>query len=167
MRVDISGAVTEIRGHATLDLRAVHEAPLPVDLLDEPAVPGDGDALARRRRVHDRAELRGLAADGEFLVLLEDGVELEGIGEPLSRETHDQASTLGHLDVLDLDKVTQQAAQVIGAHAMEIGESQDACGELGGRELSATCERAHDLVVQQAVGKALECRRFDPVLLAI
>ena len=58
VRVDIAGAVAKVGGHAALDLRAEHQMALPVDFFHQPAVPGDGDALARGWRVDDGAQLR-------------------------------------------------------------------------------------------------------------
>ena len=63
--------------------------------------------------------------------------------------------------------MAQQTTQVIGAHAVEIRQGEHALGEFRGRELTATCEDAHHLVVEQAVGKTVERGRLHPVLLAI
>ena len=66
-----------------------------------------------------------------------------------------------------LDEMAQQAAQVIGADAMEIGEGEHASGKFGGRQFTAAGKCAHDLMVEQAVGQAVQCRRLYPVLLSV
>ena len=66
----------------------------------------DGDALARWWRVDNRAQLGRFAANGEFLVFLEHGVELKVVNDALARETHDEPATFGDLDMVDLNEVT-------------------------------------------------------------
>ena len=128
---------------------------------------GDGDALAGRWRIDDRAQLGRLAADGELLVFLEQGVELKVVNDAFAREAHNEPTALGDLDMVDLDEVAQQHAIVIGRDAMEITEREHALGKFGRRELSGTGKRRHGLVVEQAVGESIELGRLDPFFLAI
>ena len=114
MRVDVAGAIAKVCRHTALDLRGKDGMALPVHFLDNPAVPGDGDALTGRWRIDDRAQLGRLAADGELLVFLEHGVELKIVDDALALEAHDESAALGDLDMVDLNEVTQQHAIVIG-----------------------------------------------------
>ena len=93
-----------------------------------------------------------LAPYGELFVLLEHRVELERVGDALTRESHDEAARLGLLDLLRLEEVAQEHAEVVGGDAVEVGEREHAGGELRRRELPARGERGHGLVVEQAVG---------------
>ena len=165
--IDVTGAVAKVGRHTALDLRGKDGVALPVHFLDNPAVSGDGDALTGRWRVDDRAQFGRLAANGELLVFLEHGVELKVVDDALSRETHDEPTALGDLDVVDLDEVAQQYAIVIGRDAVEIAEREYTLSKLGRRELAGAGERRHGLVVEQAVGESIELGRLDPLFLAI
>ena len=107
MRVDVAGAVAKVSRYTALDLRGKDGMALPVHFLDNPAVPGDGDAFTGRWGIDDRAQLGRLAADGELLVFLEHGVELKIVDDALAREAHDEPAALGDLDMVDLNEVTQ------------------------------------------------------------
>ena len=137
MGVDIARAVSEIGGDASLHLGAENEMPLPVDLLHQPAVARDGDALSRRRGVDDGAELCRFAAHGELLVFLEDGVELEGVGDALAGEPYDEAAGLGLLDMLGLKQMAKKGSQVVCRYAVEVAQAEHALRELCGRQLPA------------------------------
>ena len=165
--IDVTGAVAKVGRHTALDLRGKDGMTLPVHFLDNPAVSGDGDALAGRWGIDDCAQLGRLAANGELLVFLEHGVELKVVDDALARETHNEPTALGDLDMVDLDEVAQQHAIVIGRDAMEITECEHALGKFGRRELSGTGEGRHGLVVEQTVGESIELGRLDPFFLAI
>ena len=128
---------------------------------------GDGDALAGRWRIDDRAQLGRLTANGELLVFLEHSVELKVVNDALAREAHDEPAALGDLDMVDLNEVTQQHAIVIGRDAMKIAECEHALGKLCRRELTGAGKRRHSLVVEQAVGESIEFGWLDPLFLAI
>ena len=165
--IDVTGTVAKVGRHPALDLRGKDGMTLPVHFFDNPAVSGDGDALTGRWRIDDRAQLGRLAANGELLVFLEHSVELKVVNDALARETHDEPTALGDLDVVDLDEVAQQYAIVIGRDAVEIAEREHALSKLGRRELAGAGERRHGLVVEQAVGESIELGRLDPLFLAI
>ena len=105
MRVNVSGAVAKVSRHTTFDLRGKDGVALPVHFLDNPAMAGDGDAFAGRWRIDDRAQLGRFAANGELLVFLEHGVELKVVDDALARETHDEPTALGDLDMVDGNEV--------------------------------------------------------------
>ena len=93
-RVDVSGALAKVGGHAPLYLRDVEQAPLVVDLLHKPDVSRDGDLLAWWGRGAEGAQLLRVAADGVLHALLEDGIELVIVCDPLAGEAHDEAAGL-------------------------------------------------------------------------
>ena len=130
-------------------------------------MPRDGDALACRGRVHDRTEFGRFAAHRVLLVLLEHGVELERVGGALARDSHDEAAALRLLDLVGLEQMMQQAAQVVGAHAVEVREREHALRELGGHELAARGKRRHHLMIEQAVGQAVKLWGLHPTLFAV
>ena len=167
MRIDVSGAVAKVGRHATFYLCGKDGMTLPVHFLDNPAVSGDGNALTRRWGIDDRAQLGRLTANGKLLVFLEHGVELKVVDDALARETHDEPTALGDLDVVDLDKVAQQYAIVIGRDAVEIAEREHTLGKLGRCELAGAGERRHGLVIEQTVGESIELGWLDPLFLAI
>ena len=108
-----------------------------------------------------------LAAHRELLVLLEHGVELEGVRDALPGEPHDEAAALGELDMVRLDQMAQKDAQVVGGDPVEVGQGEHPSGEFGGGELAAAGEGRHHLVVEQAVGEPVEPGRLDPLVLAV
>ena len=140
MRVNVARAVAKVCRHAALDLRGKDGVTLPVHFFDNPAVPCDGDALARWWRIDDRAQLGRFAANGKLLVFLEHGVELKVVDDALAREAHDEPASLGGLDMVDLDEVAQQHAIVIGRDAVEVAEREHALGKFGRRELAGAGE---------------------------
>ena len=134
--------------------------------------PGGGGAHSvpisvGRGRGAQRADLGGVAAHGVLHVLLEDGVELVGARHALAREAHDEAATLGLLDEVVSQQVAQELAEVVGAHAVEVGEREHAARELRGGEFPLGGENRERLVAEQAVRKAIEARRLHPTLLAV
>ena len=165
--IDVAGAVAKVGRHTALDLRGKDGMTLPVHFLDNPAMAGDGNALTGRGRIDDRAQLGRFAPDGKLLVFLEHSVELKVVDDALARETHDEPTALGDLDVVDLDKVAQQYAIVIGRDAVEIAEREHALGKLGRCELAGAGERRHGLVIEQTVGESIELGWLDPLFFAI
>ena len=167
MRVHVARAHAKVRGDLALHLRALDEVALVVNLLHHPHGAGDGYALAHGGRLHDGPQLLRLAAHGEFLVLREHRVKAEVVGHPLAREPHDEPARLGPLDVVDVQQVSQQHPVVVGAHAVERRQREHAPRELGGREFAGRGERGHGLVVQQAVGEAVQARGLHPAVLQV
>ena len=163
----VTGTVAKVGRHPALDLCGKDGMTLPIHFLDNPAVPGYGDALARWWRVADCAQLGRFAANGKLFVFLEHGVELKVVDDALAREAHDEPTALGELDMVDLDEVAQQYAIVIGRDAVEIAEREHTLSKLGRCELAGAGERRHGLVIEQAVGEPIELGRLDPFFLAI
>ena len=166
-RVDVSGALAKVGGHAPLYLRDVEQAPLVVDLLHKPDVSRDGDLLAWWGRGAEGADLLRVAADGVLHALLEDGIELVIVCDPLAGEAHDEAASLRGLHVVMRQEVTQQHTKVVGAYAVEGREREHARGQLWGRELALGGQNGQGLVAEQAVGQAVQACGLHPVLLAV
>ena len=152
MGVDVSGALAEVGGHASLDLRGIDEVALVVHLLHDPGGAGDGDLLAWWGRLHHGAQLGGVAAYRVLLVLLEHGVELERVGDALARQAHDEAARLRLLDLIRLEEVVQKDAEVVPRDAVEDREVEHALGKPCRRELALAGKRGDGLVVEQTVG---------------
>ena len=66
-----------------------------------------------------------------------------------------------------LEQVAEKNAEVVGRHAMEVGEREHAARELGRGELALPGERGERLVAEQAVGQAVQVGWLDPALLSI
>ena len=105
MSVDVARNLAKVGRHLALHLCAVHHMALVVDLLDNPHMAGDGNLLARRRRLHNRTEFHRLAAAGVLLVVLERRIELIGTRDALAGEAHDESTLVGALDVVDVDEM--------------------------------------------------------------
>ena len=106
--MDITRTLPEVGRHLTLDLLAVDHMALVVDLLHNPDLPGNGDFLAGGRRQADCAQLVRAAADGVFFVLLKHRVEFVRGRQPLARQSDDQPTRLGALDVFGFEQMPQQ-----------------------------------------------------------
>ena len=115
-RVYVAGTLAKVRGHLALDLCHIDQAMTVVDLLDDPDVTGDGELLACGRRLHHCAQLLALAAHPVLLALDKDAVEAEVVAHALARESDDEATGLGPLDLLGIDEVAKQHPVVILAH---------------------------------------------------
>ena len=70
-------------------------------------------------------------------------------------------------NLVGLQQVMEQTAQVVGGHTMEVREREHATRELCGREFTAGGKRGHNLVIEQAIGKAVELRGLDPALFQV
>ena len=66
-----------------------------------------------------------------------------------------------------LKQVSQHQLVVLHAHPMEGGEREHLAGQLRGGELAVAGQHRHGLVVEQAVGQAVELRRLHPALLQV
>ena len=110
---------------------------LVVNLLDNPHMASDGNLLARWRRLHNRAELHGLAAAGVLLVVLERRIELVGARDALTGEAHDETALVGALDVVDVHEVTKEHPIVVGRDVVEARQVEHLVGQLGGTHLAA------------------------------
>ena len=165
--VDVAGDLAKVGRYLAFHLRAVHHMALVVDLLDNPHMAGDGNLLAGRRRLHNRAELHGLAAAGVLLVVLERRIELVGARDALAGETHDETALIGALDVVDVHEVAQEHPIVVGRDVVEARQVEHLVGELSGTHLAARGKRGHGLVIEQAEGHAPRARRLDPAFLQV
>ncbi len=124
MRIDISCNHAEIGRDLALDLCALDQMALVVDLLDDPDSTGNGDALADRRWLHDRAKLLGLASDRELLIRGKDRIEAEVIDLPFAGEANDEAAALGALYLVDIQKMPEEHLVVLERHPMERRQGQ-------------------------------------------
>ena len=70
-------------------------------------------------------------------------------------------------DLIGLQQVMEQAAQIVGGYAMKVRKREHAAREFCGREFTAGGKRGHNLVIEQAIGKAVELRGLDPSLFEI
>ena len=165
--VDVAGNLAKVGRHLALHLRAVHHVALVVDLLDDPHMAGDGDLLARWRRLHNRAELHGLAAAGVLLVVLERRVELVGARDALASEAHDETTLVGALDVVDIHEVAKEHPIVVGRDVVEARQIEHLVGQLSGTHLATRGKRRHGLVIEQAERHASRARRLDPAFLQV
>ena len=104
-------------------------------------------------------------AHGIFDIFLKDRVKLVIIDDTLSFQADDEPAVLGLVDMADLDQMPQQDPIIILRDQMKAGQRQDARGQLCRRHLSAGSQRAHRLMIQQAVRQALCARRlYEPLL---
>ena len=84
-----------------------------VDFLYYPDMPRYRDFFTHGRRHHYGAKLLGFTAHCIFLVFLENGVELKGIGLTLTRETYYQPAFLGALDMVCLKQMAQKQTVIV------------------------------------------------------
>ena len=165
--MQVAGNVPEIGRDRALDRIAVDLTPLVVDLLHNPDAARDGDLVPHRGRLDDGAELLRIAADGVFLVLLEDRVELEAVDHALTGQSHDEAAVFRALELIGFQQMLQQAAEVVLVDGSEGGEGQDPPGKLRRRHLTLRGQGAHGLVIEEGKGQTALARRFDPAVLQI
>ena len=98
---------------------------------------------------------------------MEHRIELERVCDALTGDSHDEPAAFSDLDLVRIDEVVQKHAQVVCGDAVEVAQCEHALCELRGGELPTGRERGHDLVVEQAVGQAVQRGRLNPFLLAI
>ena len=165
--VDVSGDIAEISGDIPFDQGAVHFAALVVHLVDDPDPAGDGDLFPCRRGIDDGAQLPGFRPDGIFYVLLKDSVKLVIVHDPLPGKTDDQAAVLSQVDMVDLQKVPQEKAEIILADPVKDGQGQDPGGQFSGRHFAAGGQCAHGLVVEERERQPVCAGRFHKALLYI
>ena len=70
-------------------------------------------------------------------------------------------------DLVGLQQVMEQTAQIVSGHAMEVREREYTTRELCGREFTAGGKRGHNLVIEQTIGKTVELRGLDPALFQV
>ncbi len=167
LRMDIAGALAEIRRHLALDQFTVDEMAFAVHFKDTPYMAGQGDLFTRRRRRHDGPEFLGITADREFLTFLENAVKFERIDDPFPCKPHDQAASLRPLDMFLLNQIPQEIPVIGLGNAVEIGQRKYALSQRSRRELARRSKGAHGLMVQEAEGQPVEPRRFDPVFFPV
>ena len=165
--VHISRAHTKVRGDLALHLRALDEVALVIDLLDHPDGTRDCDALSHGWRLHDGSQLLGLRARRVLLVLGKRCVETEVVCHALARKAHDETARLGTLDLVGLHKVSQQSTIVICRHTMEGREGEHAARKVCGGEFTRRGKRRHGLMVEKAVGQAVQPWGLNPALLHV
>ena len=102
-----------------------------VHLLHLPDVTSDGNLAHHGRRLDDGAKFLGIAADGIFLILTEDGVELIVVDDTLASQTDKEPTAVGALDVVDLEQVEEQGAEVVLRNIAEGRQRQDTRSQLG------------------------------------
>ena len=165
--VDISGYQPEEGRDVALHQRAVHLPPLVIHLVHRPDTAGDGDLVAHGRGLDNGAQLLRACPDSVFDVLLKHGVEFVAVDDSLPGEAQDQSAVLRAADVIGLNQVAQQQPEVILGDAMKAAQGQNPGSQLRWRHLSAGCQGAHGLVIEQAVGKAVHARRLHEALLRV
>ena len=138
-----------------------------VHLLDNPDMSGDGDPVPDGRRLDDGPDLLGFAPDTVLFIFLENRVELEVVRYALAGKTDDQASFLRQLYVILRDQVIDEDTEVIPGDILKGSQRKDSGRKLRRRHLSARCQGAHGLVVEQAERKPASARGFDPSLFQI
>ena len=130
-------------------------------------MPGNGQALTRRRRKNNGPQLLRVAANRELLIILEHRIELEGVCYTLTGQADNQPTALGCLDLVGFKEMAEQNSVIVKAHPVEVGQRKHALGKLRRSKLSAACQRRHGLVVQQAVGQTVQARGLDPFFLHV
>lgn len=153
--MDIAGDIAEISRDIAFDQRAAYFAAAMIHFLHDPDAAGNGDLVADRRRFDDGAQLFSTGAHGIFDIFLKDRVKLVIIDDTLSFQADDEPAVLGLVDMADLDQMPQQDPIIILRDQMKAGQRQDARSQLCPRHLSAGSQRAHRLMIQQAVRQAL------------
>ena len=149
------------------DTMAIDDVVLIVHLLHLPDVTRDGDLAHHGRRLDDGAKFFGIAADGVFLILTEDGVELIVVDDTLASQTDKESTAVGALDVVDLEQVEEQGAEVVLRNIAEGRQRQDTRSQLGRQHLATRRQRGHRLMIEQTVGQSAFVRRLDPAILQI
>ena len=113
MGVDIARHIAEVGGDIALDQGAEELTALVIDFLHHPDAPRDGDLVADRWGLDDGAQLLGAGTDRVFHVLLEHGVELVVVHDPLARQAQDQSAVFRATHVVDFQQMPQQQTVIL------------------------------------------------------
>ena len=146
--VQVAGTLAEIGGDAALHLLTVDQAALVVHVQHLPDMPRNGQLLPHGRRRNHRPQLLRLAADGVFLTFLKHAVELEGVDDPLPRQSHDQTALLRLLNVVCGDEMPEQHPVVLLRDPVEVMQPQHPVGQRPWGQLAAGSQGGHGLVGQ-------------------
>ena len=165
--VDVARFLAKVGVNDATDTMAIDDVMLIVHLLHLPDVSGDGNLAHHGRRLDDGAKFFGIAADGVFLILTEDGVELIVVDDTLASQTDKESTAVGALDVVDLEQVEEQGAEVVLRNIAEGRQRQDTRSQLGRQHLATRRQRGHRLMIEQTVGQSAFVRRLDPAILQI
>ena len=138
-----------------------------VDFLHHPDASGDGDLVADRRRLDDRSQFFRSGADRVLDILLKNGVEFIAVHDPLAGDADDQTAVFGAVDVIGLQQMPQKYFIILLRDPVKAGEREHPRSQFRRRHLAAGGERAHGLVIKQAVGQPFRARRFDKPFLDI
>ena len=127
----------------------------------------NGQLLPHGRRRNHRTQLLRLAADGVFLTFLKHAVELEGVDDPLPRQSHDQTALLRLLNVVCGDEMPEQHPVVLLRDPVEVMQPQYPVGQRPWGQLTAGSQCGHCLVVQQAERQSVQPGRLHPAFFQI
>ena len=109
----ISRYISEIRRDIPLHERAVDLSPLMVYVFHDPHAPGNGNFIANRRRLYDRSKLFRTGTNVVLNVLLEHGVEFIIVNNAFSRKTEYESAVFRSVDMIDLQQVSKQYAEIV------------------------------------------------------